>query len=130
MDKIMEVLNEFAKKHGIFLEVEGEVGFGRECVGFTSGNSYIDYNPYDKRTYEPIKRFYNEKHYEISPENAYHKHDCLCVLGRGESALKELAQWVEDLEKLNVRVSEYYTGAIGIQAVFDGGIKGYTLVID
>lgn len=126
----METLNNFAKKHDIFLEVNGEVGFGRECVGFTSGTNYIDYNPYDRKTYEPIEQLYSEKHYEIAPDNAYHKHDCLCVLGCGDEALKELAQWVEELEKNNVKIVEYYTGATGLEALFSGGAKGYAMVIN
>jgi hypothetical protein len=39
-------LNEFAKSFGLTLSIDGEVGFGRPCVGLLKGSSYVYYNPY------------------------------------------------------------------------------------
>ena len=77
---------EWAAKGGALLEINGEVGFGRPCVGICKGSSYIDYS-YDDDIWHP--------------EDAYHKHDCLAVLVRGEreDALEQLYQWVKWLDE-------------------------------
>ena len=69
----------WAAKNKCRLELEGEVGFGRECVGIISGDSYPDYPDDDAM---PI------------PEDAYHKHNCVAVLGRGENAEAQLFDWL------------------------------------
>jgi hypothetical protein len=33
----------WAVKHGVTLKLEGECGFGRECVGILAGDVYPDY---------------------------------------------------------------------------------------
>jgi len=126
-----KVCNDFAIKHKVIFEDVGEVGIGRECVGFTKGNGYIDYNPFSGDEYKPIEKYaMGEKMYAPVGVESYHKHDCLCVLGRGNEAIIGLALWVEDLNKLNnIRVEEYAKGHTGMQAMLSGSI-GYTLTYD
>lgn len=138
----------WAGQQGCTLQREGEVGFGRECVGITHGTGYVDTHgsggnyypdqywgnfscghkgivPYelepagyggfkpprrDQEQVVPCPKCTAEQFAEIgrlvppalgaanAPDNvvnAYHKHDCLCVLGRGDEALEELLAWVE-----------------------------------
>lgn len=115
-----KVIQEFANRFKLIFEDEGECGFGRECVGLTDGNNYVDYNPTDRVKYAYIKEFYNEKFYDIVPANAYHKHNCLAVLGRGEESIRQLADWVDKLNKMGAVVEKYATGATGIQAMISG----------
>jgi len=114
------VIQEFANKHKLVFEDEGECGMGRECVGLIRNNSWVSFNPIDSVNYDYIDGFYSDKFYDISPEDAYHKHDCLAVLGRGEKAINQLAEWVEKLNELNVTVESYATGATGFQAMLSG----------
>jgi hypothetical protein len=127
MNSVIENLNRFASKHGLILEQEGEVGFGRECVGFTKSGNYVDYNPTDSNTYEEIEEFYDERLNDLTTYNAYHKHNCLSVLGRGDEALNELNEWITNLENAGeIEVASYKTGATGLQAMFSGVI-GYAV---
>jgi hypothetical protein len=120
----------FAKKHDIKFERKGECGFGRDCVGFLNkaGTNYIDFNPTDHGNYEPIKGLQCEACYPPPTVKAYHKHDCLAVLGHEDSAIIQLATWVQSMEKAgDVRVVEYPTGANGLQAVISGTL-GYCVL--
>lgn len=112
-------IQEFANRFKLIFEDEGEAGFGRECVGLTNGNNWVDYNP-TGQDYEYIKDFYDERLYQIAPPDAYHKHNCLAVLGRGENAIRQLSDWVDRLNELGAVVEEYETGATGIQAMVSG----------
>lgn len=104
-------IQEFANKHKVIFEDEGECGFGRECVGLTNGSQWIAFNPYDKNTYEPLPEYHSDKFYEISPEDAYHKSDCIAVLGRGAEAIRQLHEWITKLDELNVVMASIPTGA-------------------
>ncbi len=113
-------IQEFANKHKVVLELEGECGFGRECVGLLHGNNYVDFNPTDDTTYEYIKGFFDPRLDEIMPPKAYHKHDCLAVLGRDEESIRQLSEWVDKLKELDVTIESYDTGATGVQALISG----------
>lgn len=83
-------LEDWCTAEGLQLILEGECGFGRECVGVASLNdgTYPDYNWYDD-DYTRI-----DKNGDVwTPENVYHKHPCTAVLGRGEGAVSELFIW-------------------------------------
>jgi len=122
-------LQAFATKHKIVFQDEGECGFGRECVGLMHGNNYIDYNPRNLETYEQIEGAVCEIASKFAPSSAYHKHDCFVVLGRGDEAIKQLADWVRKLEEQGtVEIVEYETGATVIQAMISG-IFGHALVV-
>jgi hypothetical protein len=113
-------IQEFANRFKLIFEEEGECGLGRECVGLTNGNNYVDYNPICEPNYDYVEGFYDERLWDIAPENAYHKHDCLAVLGRGDNAIRELSEWIDKLNELGAVVEKYATGATGIQAMISG----------
>jgi len=80
----------WAAKHGCALMLEGECGFGRECVGVSVDGTYPDYEWFDKDTYERV-----DANGDVwAPEDAYHKHPCVAVLGRGEQAESQLYDWL------------------------------------
>jgi hypothetical protein len=88
-DKIQWMIN-WAHRNKVRLELEGECGFGRECVGILADSgSYPDYDDCEC-TY--------------IPEDAYHKHPCVAVLGRGEKAESQLYEWLKWFEDNNFTV--------------------------
>lgn len=85
---------EWCARNGLALQLEGEVGFGRECVGVLANDQYPDYHWYDDETYDRL-----DNNGEVwTPEDAYHKHPCVAVLGRGESAEEQLYRWLKWFE--------------------------------
>ena len=136
-----KICQDFANKHELIFRKEGEVGFGRSCVGFLAGNdAYVDYNPtkavyrgadLNPFSFEPVEEFCKV---DLSPphevEDAYHKHDCLAVLYYGEDnseAIHQLAHWVRYMEasaknaNSELFVKKYNNGYRGMQALFNGG---------
>jgi hypothetical protein len=93
-------LEGWCSAHGLVLELEGEVGFGRECVGVMApdpfGGAYVDFDTYDPATFDPLP-FQEGLIPGAEAPDAYHKHDCLCVLGRGPEAEAQLYAWVRRL---------------------------------
>jgi len=87
----LQWMADYATRHGVTLELEGEVGFGRECVGIVcANNSYPAYSWFNHDTWERT-----DLNGEIwAPEGAYHKSDCVAVLGRGEDAESQLYDWL------------------------------------
>lgn len=84
-------MTDWCKRNGAVLQLSGECGFGRECVGVSVGGTFPDYEWYDNETYERI-----DSNGDVwTPENAYHKHPCVAVLGRDESAESELYDWLK-----------------------------------
>lgn len=81
----------WAAKHGATLTVEGECGFCRECVGILVADVYPDYEWIDPKTYDRVDN--NGKVW--APTDAYHKHPCVAVLGRGEAAEAQLYEWLK-----------------------------------
>ena len=79
----------WAARWGAGLTLEGECGFGRECVGILVGNGYLDYA-------HLWEEFPDAQMW--TPPDAYHKHDCMAVLGRGETALQQLYDWAKWLD--------------------------------
>ena len=113
-------IQEFANRFKLIFEDDGEVGFGRKCVGLTNGNNYVDYNPTQFPDYDYVEEFYDERLYDIIPENAYHKHNCLAVLGNEETSIIQLSEWIDKLKELEAVVEKYKTGATGMQALITG----------
>lgn len=110
-------LEEWCKKEGLHLVLEGECGFGRDCVGVISSDedAYPDYTWYDA---EYNRADTNGKVW--TPENAYHKHPCTAVLGRGDDAIGQLyvwCKWFEDndfhYEVVSVVCTEPFGLALG-----------------
>lgn len=78
-------------KNKATLNLEGECGFGRECVGILLETNYPDYEWWDEKTYERI-----DPNGDVwTPADAYHKHPCVAVLGRGEEAEAQLYEWLK-----------------------------------
>lgn len=80
----------FAMKNKSAITLEGECGIGRECVGLLANGTYPDYEWFD----EEFKRI-DENGEVWLPEDAYHKHPCVAVLGRGEKAEAQLYEWLK-----------------------------------
>lgn len=81
----------WAAKNNLQLKLEGTCGFGRDCVGVIRGENYPDYEWYDKDTDERL-----DNNGEVwVPKDAYHKHTCVAVLGRGERAEAQLYDWLK-----------------------------------
>lgn len=77
-------------KNGVALTLQGECGFGRDCVGISAGDKYPDYEWTDDE-YDRI-----DSNGDVwTPEDAYHKHPCVAVLGRGEPAESQLYDWLK-----------------------------------
>ncbi len=117
-----KICQDFANRHKIIFNDEGECGLGRDCVGFGTGDNWISFNPTQSGgNYEPIKGLQCEAAYAPDGVDAYHKFNCLAVLGRGPKAIKQLALWVQSIEAAgNVEIVTYETGATGIQALVSG----------
>lgn len=80
----------WAAKNGLQLQLKGECGFGRECVGVIAEGLYPDYEWRDGESYERI-----DNNGDVwRPANAYHKHPCVAVLGRGKKAESQLYEWL------------------------------------
>ena len=120
LEQCRENIQAFANRFKLIFDDEGECGFGRECVGLTNGNNWVAYNPRRSGAHGPIAKFYDERFYDVRPASAYHKHDCLAVLGRGEDAIRQLSAWVDSLNELGAVVEIYQTGATGIHVLLSG----------
>lgn len=85
-------LTEWAAKNGAALQIAGTVGIGRDATGIVVDESYPDTGD--------VKwggdRFAGDW---WEPEDSYHKHDCLCVLGHGDGPLRQLYDWVRWLDE-------------------------------
>ena len=79
------------------LELEGEVGFFRDAVGVLYGNSYVDTPGSTYNDFEGRDETYRDKVRPPKHVDAYHKHDCLCVLGHGDKAVRQLLDWLDQL---------------------------------
>lgn len=66
------------------VDIEGEVGFGRECVGVLYRSNYVDTPGSEHNDFEGHSDVYLDRVRPPDHVRAYHKHDCLCVLGRGD----------------------------------------------
>lgn len=80
----------WAHNNKVVLNLEGECGFGRECVGILADNKYPDYEWYTSGWDR------SDNNGEVwTPPDAYHKHPCVAVLGRGEDAENQLYNWLK-----------------------------------
>lgn len=80
----------WASKNKCTLDLEGECGFGRECVGVSRDNSYPSFNWFDDDCNQA------DSNGDVwCPRDAYRKSPCVAVLGRGEAAVNQLYQWLK-----------------------------------
>lgn len=90
----------WAGRNKSVFEDDGEVGFGRPCVGILNGTLYINTGPIYDSEYRTVLKVAPEGAAQPREvEDAYHKHTCLCVLGRGEYAIWQLWFWVENIKR-------------------------------
>lgn len=90
-------------KNKLQLELEGSCGFGRPCVGVLTQGKYPDYYWYDSE-YER-----EDNNGEVwTPEDAYHKHECVAVLGHGQYAEEQLYNWLKWFDENNFKLEVSY----------------------
>jgi len=105
----------WAAEQGCVLELDGEVGFGRPCVGIlwrdhyvdTPGSAYNDVPPgLPREPFRPDERQRRILDLYRPPDDvdAYEKHDCLAVLGTDELAVDGLLRWVEKIRAVGGRI--------------------------
>lgn len=115
----------WAHKNQCVLTLEGECGFGRECVGILADGKYPDYEWHDKEWNRA------DKNGDVwTPEDAYHKHPCVAVLGRGERAEEQLYQWLKWFDENNFKLEVFdkdLSGMSQIDIIF-GGITDVRMV--
>lgn len=99
-DKIVW-MTRWANRHGMTLSLEGHCGIGRECVGVVHDGNYPDYQDWSGDG----PRNWSANLPEVwTPEDAYHKHPCVAVLGRGEAAEDQLYQWLKWFDDHNYQL--------------------------
>lgn len=86
-------MHKYAESLGCTLNLEGECGLGRECVGIIKEDKFPDYE-WHNEDYERI----DDNGDVWTPQHAYHKHPCVAVLGRGTPAESELYDWLRWFE--------------------------------
>jgi len=97
-EKLLWMLK-YCKRNNVTLELQGECGLGRECVGIITHDTFPDY----WWTNDEYERLDNNGDVWV-PENAYHKHPCVAVLGRGEEAEAQLYEWLMWFETNNFKI--------------------------
>lgn len=106
-------LRMWAAVNKLVFEDEGEVGFGRKCVGIRDGQQYVDLGPPKEYKNPPHRSIWSpevaegahaydrESKIDYAPD-AYHKHDCLAVLVHGGDYAKAIGQlyaWVQMIDQ-------------------------------
>lgn len=125
-----KICETFALKHRVIFDEEGSCGFGRDCVGFRDGGAWVDHNPHNPEDYELMEEYICEAAYPPEGTEAYHKHDCLAVLGHGESSVIALAKWVQSMEKAGeVKIVTYDRGHKDLISQCFHGLTGRTVII-
>jgi hypothetical protein len=105
----MKNIEQFCKETGFTFVKDGEVGFGRKCVGILDDReSFLEYQPIDSKTYETIGQ--HTVAVEKAPPNAYHKSTCLAVLMDNIDeieATEQLERWIEAILKAGYVLKNY-----------------------
>ena len=95
-------LTEWAARYRCALQLNGQVGLGRDCTGILKDSHYIDTADIkSQEAYQPGGEWWE-------PEDSYHKHDCLAVLGHGDEPLTQLYEWVQWLDGHGYGVEDTY----------------------
>lgn len=125
----------WAARYGAALQLEGECGIGRECVGITKDNNYPAYDAWDYDDIDDIHRAdwvvlgADDRPLGAPPDSvkhAYHKSPCLAVLGRGTLAVHELYLWVRLLDALNIEIVTVPANYRPETALIETILKGHT----
>lgn len=102
----MKALEKFADKYGFVVEYHGEIGFGRKCVGFLHGTSYVEYDAH----YHNDDWFGDEDLVVPDGIAEYNKGSYLVVRVENddyELALGDLAKWAGMIEDQGIYVDYY-----------------------
>lgn len=98
-DQDMLDLIRWASQFGCTVSVNGEIGFGRPCVGVLCGSSYVALGPQEKFPADGHGQpeiWFATCIPEAAPPigvDAYHKDDYFAVLGTGPEAEAQLVTW-------------------------------------
>lgn len=78
----IKFMQDYCAKHDFTLDLQGEIGLLRPCVGITKDKKFplIDED-------------------EWKPEKAYHQCDCIAIEGQDDEAIHLLFQWLLYLEQ-------------------------------
>jgi hypothetical protein len=97
-------LTGWASRHGATVTFAGECGLGRKCVGVLAGHAYLDYGHLHGLF------GHDEDKWALwwTPEDSYHKRDCMAVLGRGPDAVAQLYEWAKWLDGHGWTVTNSY----------------------
>ena len=89
----------YCKRNNVTLELLGECGLGRPCVGIITYDTFPDYW-WTNNEYERL-----DNNGDVwQPKDAYHKHPCVAVLGRGEEAEAQLYEWLVWFDNNNFKI--------------------------
>lgn len=120
-DEKIQWMKNWCIKNECDLNLEGECGFGRDCVGIICKQVYPDYEWYNKG-FDRI----DDNGDVWTPDDAYHKHPCVAVLGHGEKSENQLYEWLKWFDEYNfiLEVSNVEDGSM-VDAGFsiNGGYK-------
>ena len=105
----------WAADNGLQLQLKGEVGICRECVGVTAEGSYPEYEWFD----DDYNRL-DDNGDVFTPDDAYHKGPYVAVLGRGKGAEEQLFDWLKWFDENGFKLE---TGNSGVTLSNDPGIK-------
>jgi hypothetical protein len=120
-DEQIVYLTEWAAKNGGTLQIHGQVGFGREATGILVDGAYPDTGPAKEKTC-----YMEHGGPWWQPEDAYHKHDCLCVLGHEYVQLRQLYNWVKWLDENHYKVAiEYRQPSSDIDLLIHGTSRAF-----
>lgn len=105
-EEVRQFLRNWAADNKAVFDWEGECGFGRECVGISRGGHWVYLTVCGGEEYRIIEGGPPWDLVCAPPEtpDAYHKTDCMAVLGRGEERIQQLFFWVKKLADNNVGI--------------------------
>lgn len=108
-DVYVHYLQKFAKEIDCEYK-EGEIGFGRECVGILKGGNYLGYNL--EASYGGGMEKWDDRLDAPKGVNAYHKGNYMAVLiddeTTKEQAIEQLFNWVRNIDFYDLKVVSYY----------------------
>lgn len=106
----------WCKNEGLILNLNGEVGFMRPCVGVISDSNYPEYMWYDGS----FVRIDSNGDVWV-PARAYHKHPCVAVLGTDDESVKQLYTWLRWFDENNFHYAmEKDTGRSQLEKILLG----------
>ena len=106
-------MKEWCYKNNLTLDLEATCGLFRQCVGVLHAcGVFPDYMWYD----DDYNRIDNNGEVWV-PQDAYHKHPCVAVLGRGVEAEEQLYEWLKWFDENNFVLEENYLDTINMKPI-------------